>query len=848
MSLHQDDVPGAINPETPYQEPQKTCTRNKPCGLQGCLPCRTSSTHIRNLGADLDSCNTSSTPWTTDVLPQPPPNHPILLLTSAFQRAIQTKDIRQLKAYIKQYNHNLESNMEFVQFDCSKLNTLCTSAENILDSITATNTPLPSSPPNSPTSTRSNPSPYAHFKAPKISAQKWSGKNSEFYTWLHNLLNGFKLADCPDQIKLKLTLEAVPIDKQGLLNDVTEWDLFKERLIEEFGSIDVYGRDINQDFANIPRFESVQECVEILTPKIRKLQSNLKIMQQFFDVEDLHSVTLTQQLVLNIMRSLPPEVKSSFNEKYADFRDLSPANVRPPTTFTFLAQFVCKLEKNFRANPSLYDLDQTFSYVGVKPVKIGYPNTSTRPPNQPPRSPEAPIPKRPCTLCTSKGFQDDHFPLNRYCGVAKFCSKDIISLIRDLKVCPSCTQAHDQAYKCSQFFFNGASKVCPTGCTADGIPLHRKACKHSDQAPSVKVSKVSINRSVPLVEKIIVGGSNIGIQYDTGCQISLISKSALSTIPTSMYSLGTSSKVRLMTYAGEGKTILTTEIKLNLHGKILNLSIIEEDLNNGPGFSLSVPPKWKSIMGTSTSSHSGQIAILLGGDNHLFFPTEIERDSQGMALYQSNLTQSYMVYGSVPSNTITWVEPLISSFNQIRKFRRGAERIRRRIKQSGRETGGKLGTSGRKQEENQEIQEMNKGNRKRNRKKIKNFTKKSGGEPGKSGRETERKPDSPKTPDLPTSPEPPTNPNTPVELDPPTHPDPPTSAKPSTKPDTPTNPHPPIVSGNPGRNSGDKSGVGKPQEQIQNLVEDGAAENLAPETGTLILGETQDESTSDPPT
>jgi len=42
--------------------------------------------------------------------------------------------------------------------------------------------------------------------------------------------------------------------------------------------------------------------------------------------------------------------------------------------------------------------------------------------------------------------------------------------------------------------------------------------------------------------------------------------------------------------------------------------------------------------------------------------------------------------------------------------------------------------------------------------------------------------------------------------------------------------------------------VGKPQEQIQNLVEDGAAENLAPETGTLILGETQDESTSDPPT
>ena len=30
-------------------------------------------------------------------------------------------------------------------------------------------------------------------------------------------------------------------------------------------------------------------------------------------------------------------------------------------------------------------------------------------------------------------------------------------------------------------------------------------------------------------------------------------------------------------------------------------------------------------------------------------------------MYQSSLTQNYMIYGSVPSNTITWVEPLISS-------------------------------------------------------------------------------------------------------------------------------------------------------------------------------------------
>ena len=374
-----------------------------------------------------------------------------------------------MKSYVKQYTHNLDFNIEFLTYDCFDLHCFCLTAKNILDSHIAATTLLPSSPPKGSTSTHSNPSSWTHFKAPKVSEPKWSGKIHEFYIWLYNVLHGFQLADYPDQIKLKLTLEAIPMDKQGLLNNVTEWDLFKERLIEEFGSIDVYGRDVNQDFALLPRFESVQECAEILTPKLKKLQSNLKIMQQFFDMEDLHSVTLTQALVQNIMRSLLPlEVKSSFKEKYADFRDLCPANVRPPTTLNFLAQFVCKMEKNYRANPSLYNLEQTINCVGVKPVKYGPPNTSNRPPNQPPRNSKVQL-RHSCTLCSVKGFQDDHFPLTKYCGVEKFCSKDIISLIKELKVCPTCTCAHHTGFKCTQVFYNGDSKVCPTGCSVDGI-------------------------------------------------------------------------------------------------------------------------------------------------------------------------------------------------------------------------------------------------------------------------------------------------------------------------------------------------------------------------------------------
>ena len=184
---------------------------------------------------------------------------------------------------------------------------------------------------------------------------------------------------------------------------------------------------------------------------------------------------------------------------------------------------------------------------------------------------------------------------------------------------------------------------------------------YSNQTPTVSVSKVGSNRSIPLVENIPLGAFSLGIQYDTGCQLSLISQSALQVLSASMYSQGTSSRVRVMTYAGEGKVILTTEVKLKLHGKMLKFSAIGEDLNNSSGFFFPVPPKWRLFTGTSTSSHFGQISILLGGDNHLFFPTEVEGDLQGVALYQSNLTQSYLVYGLVPSNSITWKEPLIST-------------------------------------------------------------------------------------------------------------------------------------------------------------------------------------------
>ena len=254
--------------------------------------------------------------------------------------------------------------------------------------------------------------------------------------------------------------------------------------------------------------------------------------------------------------------------------------------------------------------------------------------------------------CTIKGLEDDHFPLTYKCGVAKLNSAAILKIISDNKLCPTCTCMHDATFTCKKLFHNGESKVCTNGCKLNGIPVHKRACKHNDRTDSVSVSKVVSNRSIPLVENVSLGALTLGIQYDTGCQLSLISK----TIPTSMYSQGTSSRIRVMSYTGEGKVILTTEIKLRINGKILKLSSIKEDLNNGSGFSFPTPSKWTCFTKSLTSSHTGQISILLGGDNHLVFPSEVERDDD-----QSKLTQNYLSYGSVELRTITWTEPLVST-------------------------------------------------------------------------------------------------------------------------------------------------------------------------------------------
>ena len=186
---------------------------------------------------------------------------------------------------------------------------------------------------------------------------------------MSTILKGFNLTQAEDVVKVALTHQAIPLSKRGPFNNIIDWPTLKVKLIEEFGSIDVFGRDVNQTFNLLPCYESVQEVAEDLSPKIKTLHANLIIMENFHNKENLHSVALTQPLVQNIIRSLPMELRPSFNNQFSKFREQCPDNVRPPATFSFLAKFVDKLEKNYRSTPYLYNLDLTLSNIGVKVVR-----------------------------------------------------------------------------------------------------------------------------------------------------------------------------------------------------------------------------------------------------------------------------------------------------------------------------------------------------------------------------------------------------------------------------------------------------------------------------------------------
>ena len=230
--------------------------------------------------------------------------------------------------------------------------------------------------------------------------------------------------------------QAILLNKRGSLANIIDWPTYKARLIKEFGSINIFEWDLEGVFKHLSCYKSVQEVAKDLAPKIKTLQASLEVVNQFHNRDNLYNITLTPNLNQYIIKCFPMEVRSYFNKKY-EFVDIDSDSFRALVTFQFIAQFVCKLERNYRANPSLFDLDFSPLNVGIKPVQFGTPGGQ---------------------------HQTSHRPL------PKTNSAEISKIISSSKLCPSCKYMHDTSYQCNLIFHDGASKVCTKGCKLHGIP------------------------------------------------------------------------------------------------------------------------------------------------------------------------------------------------------------------------------------------------------------------------------------------------------------------------------------------------------------------------------------------
>ena len=245
-----------------------------------------------------------------------------------------------------------------------------------------------------------------------------------------------------------------------------------------------------------------------------------------------------------------------------------------------------------------------------------------------------------------------------------------------------------------------------------------------------------------------------------------------------------------------------------------------------------------------------------------------------MALYQSNLTQNYMVYGSIPSNTITWEDSLISSStNTLFINKLNVQDIQNPPIEPTTPT--KLGSPTNPDPSIEPVPTTNPGSPIELDTTTKLGSPYNPGPTIKSGPPTNADP--PTNPGPPTEPNPhaipdnadpqtnlgsPTNPDCPTNANPPanlgssTNPDPSTAPNPPIYPDPPTSPEsltnsdPPIDSDpqpiqgiqpqEPVHEDSIETEKPNPQEQTQGLAADPAGENVTPALRAQH-GETQDE-------
>ena len=121
------------------------------------------------------------------------------------------------------------SEPDILKFDRSQLRGTLNHAQKIMK------TSRPPIPTQIPFSTP--PPPSSRFKPPRMEIPWWSGKNYEFYSWLSAYSRSLETTKCPEAPRTQMMFQALPLDKTPPFNNISDWVIFKKKLISKFGGI-----------------------------------------------------------------------------------------------------------------------------------------------------------------------------------------------------------------------------------------------------------------------------------------------------------------------------------------------------------------------------------------------------------------------------------------------------------------------------------------------------------------------------------------------------------------------------------------------------------------------------------
>ena len=119
--------------------------------------------------------------------------------------------------------------------------------------------------------------------------------------------------NCSNIARTQLMFQGLLLDKRSSFVHVDNWDEFKGKLVDEFGSIEVFRCEALKLFTQLNQpLQNVKEFTNVLAPRINGLKSTIKCVADFLDHTVLYNITLFSALIDIIIQCIPVSVHPTF--------------------------------------------------------------------------------------------------------------------------------------------------------------------------------------------------------------------------------------------------------------------------------------------------------------------------------------------------------------------------------------------------------------------------------------------------------------------------------------------------------------------------------------------------------